>query len=235
MASSRKKLSRKELVQQDEITNWLEDSATWVVDHPRPLLWGIAAVIVVVIAATGWTLYARSRNESAQTALGSLIRTYHDLTTFESDEARYQETLIEAAAVEDSYGSLRAGRIARYYEALAHEGLGEMDEAILVLEELSASSDPTIRPIARFALGQAYKEQGDFDRAIGTYQELLESGEYSAPAVLFQLGELQEAADRPNEAESYYESLVAEHPGSVYEDQAQRALKRLRSGASEDL
>jgi TolA-binding protein len=101
-----------------------------------------------------------------------------------------------------------------------------------LLGDLAASSDVTIRPLARFALGQSFRKQGEFDRAIGVYQELLDSGEYAAPAVLFEMGQIQEAAGRPAEARTYYETLQANHPDSAYQAAVERALRRLRAGAA---
>ena len=226
---SRKKLSRKELVQKDEITNRLEQAVTYVLEHPQPFVWGIAIAVIVAVVATGWTLYASGRNEDAQVALASVIRAYNDTVTFESDEARYQATLGEAAQVTDAYGNLQAGQIARYYAALSHEGLGESGEAIRLLEELVASSDPAVRPIARFALGQSYKKQGQIDQAIGVYEGLLQSGDYAAPPVIFELAQLHEAADRRDQARTYYESLLADYPDSVYQPDAEKAVKRLNT------
>jgi tetratricopeptide (TPR) repeat protein len=233
VASGRRKMSRKELVQQDQITNRLEETVEWVMDHPQPFLWGIAAVIVVAVVATGWTVYATNRNESAQAALGEVIRTYHDTIAYESDTARFQATVNEALEVEASYGGMQAGRIASYYRALAHEELGEVEEATEILESLASSSDRTIGPLAAFALGQAYKSQGAIERAEAIYQDLLESGEYSAPVLLFELAGLSEAGGRIAEAENYYESILSDYPGSVLEADAERALKRLRTSDAE--
>lgn len=232
MASGRKRLSRKELVQQDQITSGLEEAVEWIMDHPRPFLWGIATVVVVVVLATGWTLYARSRNESAQVALGNVIRVYHDTASYESDLARFQATLNAAQGVEDTYGGMQAGRIASYYSALAHEGLGEDDEAVGILETLASSTDPTIRPLAAFALGQELRKQGNLERAMEVYQNLLDSGEYSPDVLLFELAGISEEAGRREEAENYYESLMSDYPDSVLQPEAEKALKRLRTTAT---
>jgi tetratricopeptide (TPR) repeat protein len=232
VAGGKKRLSRKELVQQDQITSGLEDAVEWIMDHPRPFLWGIGAVIVVVVLATGWTLYARNRSESAQVALGNLIRVYRDMNSYDSDVARLQATLNAAREVEGAYGGLQAARIASYYEALAHEGLGEDEEAAEILEALANSTDPTIRPLAAFALGQNLRRQGNVDRAIEICRDLLDSGEYSAPVLLFELGGLSEEAGRLEEAENYYESIRSEYAGSVLEPEAEQALKRLRTTGS---
>lgn len=229
MAGGRKRLSRKELVQQDQITSGLEETVEWIMDHPRPFLWGIAAVVVVAVLATGWTLYARNRSETAQVALGNVIRVYHDIASYESEVARFQATLNAAREVEAAYGGLQAGRIASYYEALAHAGLGEDEEAVEILEALASSADPTIRPVAAFALGQNLRKQGELDRAIEVYQDLLDSGEYSPPILLYELGGLSEEAGHLEEAENYYESLLSDYSGSVLEPEVEKALKRLRT------
>jgi predicted negative regulator of RcsB-dependent stress response len=228
---ARRKLSRKQLVEPDQITTRLEDAVDWVMDHPRPFLWGIGGVVVIAVALTGWTLYANSRDEGAQAALGEVIRAYNDVVTYESDVARYQATLTEALEVDEAYGGMQAGRIARYYAALSHDGLGEADEAVRLLEELSGSSDAAIRPVARFALGQILKQQGEFDRAIDVFEQLLDSGEYAGPAVLFEIGQSHEAAGRAAEARTYYDTLLVNHPDSAYQAAVERALRRLGTPA----
>ena len=224
---SRKKLSRKELVQKDEITVRLERGAEYVWDNPRPFLWGGALVLVVALAVAGWTVYSSRREAAGQLALASVIQAYNDTLTYASDDARYQATLSEANGVVAEYGGSSTALVARYYAALSHEGLGDLGESVRLLEELAASSDPAIRPVAQFALGQSFKKQGDFNRAIELYDALLASDEYAPETLVFELGQLHEAADRVAEARTFYESLIANYPGSVYQPEAERALKRI--------
>jgi tetratricopeptide (TPR) repeat protein len=231
MARSRNKMSRKELVETDQITSRLEQSAMWVIDHPRPFIWGIAGVVGTIAVVAGWSLYASGRHEQAQLALGAVIRTFHNAAGFESEEARYQATLEEAVRVEEAFGG-RAGQIARYYAALSHEALGDTGETVRILEELAGSGHPTIRPPARFALGQTYTKEEQFDRAIEVYRTLLDSGEYASPPILFELAGLSEAAGRAAEALDFYESLMRDYPDSVYQPEAERAVKRLGAGGA---
>jgi TolA-binding protein len=224
---SRNKLSRKELVQKDEITARLEQGAEYIWDNPRPFLWGVSLVVLAGIAVAAWTVYSARREAASQIALAAVIQSYNDTLTFASDEARYQATVTEAMRVEQDYAGSSAEQVARYFRALSHEGLGETEEAVSLLEDLAGSSDPAIRPLARFALGQSLKAQGELDRAIQLYDDLLTAGEYAADTLVFELGQLHEAADRVDEARALYESLVSEYPGSVYQSEAERALKRI--------
>ena len=73
---SRNRLSRKELVQKDEITVRLERGAEYVWDNPRPFLWGGALVLVVALAVAGWTVYSSRREAAGQLALASVIVMY---------------------------------------------------------------------------------------------------------------------------------------------------------------
>lgn len=224
---SRSKLSRKELVRKDEITSRLEQMAEYVWNNPQPFLWGAAVLVLGAAAVAGWSVWSASRASEAQAGLARVIQAYNDKTTFASDDARYEAALGAAVQVEEEYGGSSVGRIAQVYEALSHEGLGEADDAVRILEELAASDDPAIRPVAQFALGQSFKKQGEFDRAIALYQELLESGEYAPEPLVFELGQLNEAAEHIEEARTFYQSLLSNYPDSEYQTDAERALKRL--------
>ena len=231
---ARKKLTRRELVQKDEITSTLERATDYVVKHGKVLAIGLGVVIVVVAVVVGMNVTARNRQASAQSALADVIRVYSTIIDGGSDEDRFQATVVEAARVQADHPDQPAAQIARYYAALAREGLGDSAEAIAILSELSDSEDQTVNQVARFALAESYKNQGELESAVGVYQALSEDGGFSQGAVLYELGRLYEAMSMPDEARDYYQSLVGEYPNSPFRENADRALRRLNLGESSE-
>ena len=223
---ARKKLTRRELVQKDEITSTLEQVTTFAVENRKPLLTIVAVIVVAATVLVGWNIFAANREANAQSALSEVIRLYTDTTLAEGEE-RFQATLTEAQRVQAEYPNQTAAQIAQYYAALSHKGLGNSSEAVRLLRELIDSGDETIRQVARYALAESYKSNEEFENAITVYRELVDSDGYSKGAVLYELGRLHETISKPDEARDYYQSLVGEYPDSPFRVDADRALKRL--------
>jgi tetratricopeptide (TPR) repeat protein len=224
----RQRLSRKELTEKDEITSILERGTIFVIDNAKPFLAGAVVVITVVLAIVGWNFYSSTVETSAQLALSEVISAYNNIDG-QSDEARFNAAIAEAAIVESEHAGTQAVDIARYYAALSNEGLGNTGESDRILRDLIESGDETIRDNARFALAESYKTRDDFPAAIAEYQILAESPDFSRGAVLFELGRLYEEIAQPEEALTYYESLVIEYQNSPFRAEADRALRRLRA------
>ena len=229
---ARKKLTRRELVQKDEITSTLQDVTTFVVEHRKPVSAVAAVVVVAVVLLIGWNVIAANREASSQSALSEVIQTYTD-TELTEDEERFQATLTKAQLVQEEYPNQDTARVAQFYAALSHQGLGNNAEAVQLLEGLLDSGDETVQEIARYALAESYKNSGELERAITVYQELADSGGYSEGAVQYELGRLHETMDSLDEAREHYESLVAEFPDSPFRADADRALSRLPGGGEE--
>ncbi len=224
---ARKKLTRKEIVQKDEITSILESVTTYVVKHGKLIAIAVGVVVVGIAVVVVLNLTAANREAAAQNALAEVIRIYSTITEETTDEQRFQATLVEAARVEADHPDQPAAQIARYYAGLSHDGLGNSSEAIGILTELGESGDEMVSQVARFALAETHKKQGDLESAIEAYQALADSGGYSQSAVLYELGRLYEAKSMPDEARGYYQSLVGEYPNSPFREDADRALRRL--------
>ena len=120
----RKRLSRKELTEKDEITSKLELAAMFAVDNAKPLLTGISVVVVAIAAFVGWNAYSARVEANAQSALGEVIGIFNVIDG-QTDEARFNSTIEEAALVQSGFPGSQAADIAQYFAALSHEGLGK--------------------------------------------------------------------------------------------------------------
>ena len=224
---ARKRMTRKELVQKDEITSTLENTAAFVLENKKPILLVTSILVALVIILVGFNIYSDNRRTASQSALSEVIDAFTDTEGYDSDRERFEAALAEAQIVRDSYRNLPAGQIAEYYIALSNEGLGNTTEAVRILQSLVETGDDTIQQVARYALAESYKTHGEVETAISVYQELEDSGGYSQVAVLYELGRLHEEISKPAEARSYYQRIVGEYPNSAFRADADRALKRL--------
>jgi tetratricopeptide (TPR) repeat protein len=224
---ARKRLSRRELVEKDEITTGLESATGYVVAHAKTI--GIVVGVAVLAAAivVGMRVTAANRTAEAEEALAEVIQLYLRIDENTTDEERFEATLAAAARVQVDYPDQPAAQIARYYEALGHKEMGNIDQSVSILADLSESGGLTINAMARFALAELYKEQGDLDLAVESFQALGDSGGFPREAVLYELGRIHEELAMPDEARDYYQTLVGEFPDSAFRSEADRALRRL--------
>ncbi len=229
---ARKRMTRRELVEKDEITTKLQEVVSFLIRNRNLVLAGVGVVLAVVVIAVGWSVYASNREAASQTELSRVIAIFGDVEGYASDADRFQAAVVEAELVSAAYPSLSAGRIAQYYVALSQGGLGNTTESVRILNELVESGYSTIAEVARFALAESYTSTGELESAIAAYQGLVESGGYSQGAVLYELGRLHEAISKPDEARGFYESVIGEYPDSPFRAEADRALERLGSEES---
>jgi predicted negative regulator of RcsB-dependent stress response len=222
---ARTKMTRHELKEQDEITTSLQRLTEIAYARKKEFIVGGSALLVVILAIVGWSLYRSSQNTKAQLQLAQVIRVYDDTT--KPDKQRFESTITEAQKTIDAYGSSPAGAIAEYYAGLSHEALGDTTKAVQSLQGAIDHGDTTIKGVAQFALAGIHKKHGEGTKAIEVYKQLYDSGNYSKSAVAYELAVLYEATDQPNQARDYYQKIVTEFPESPFRQVADDALKRM--------
>jgi len=143
--------------------------------------------IVAVIALAGLTApFARSyylaqRNAAARARVAQVVRAFDEAVRAgsKSEKEGLERIIIEARKITDEYGSSPDAHLARYYIAMSEERLGRTDRSVQQLRDLIRDGDPTMKPLAQFALGAIYRNHGDTARALVVYTELEESGAMS--------------------------------------------------------
>lgn len=220
-------MTRRELIEKDEITTTLERATEFVYARKKEILIGVSAALVIAAGIIGWTIYTANRDANAQNQLGAAIGVFNDTTTYKVDKERYARALAESQKVFDAYRSLPSGQIAQYYMALSYEGLGDTKKAIENLEDVIRRGDSSVKGVAKYALAGIHKSHGETQKAIELYKQLLDGGGYSKVAVLFDLAKLHENLGQPAQAKENYQKIVAEFPESPFRQDADQALKDL--------
>lgn len=115
----------------------------------------------------------------------------------------------------DEYKMTKASKLACYYAGVSYLHLGQFNEAIKYLEKFK-SKDEMIMPIATGAIGDAYAELDNKDKAIDYYLKAanLRNNEFTAPIYLQKAGELLESQDKAQKALDVYNKIKEEYPES---------------------
>lgn len=239
----RRELKRQ--IKHDELQTGLQAAAVWVREHSREVQ--VTALAVAVLFGAGMLVQNfRDRQDStAQAAFSKALETYHapvatelpagaerPATTYNTREEKYRKALSEFEAVEKtSSGEMR--QRARYYTALTRAELGDAAAAEKSLTEIAShrEKDDLVPSLARLALADLQRRNGQGQKAIDGYRQMLDDPSFLLPRdyVLLKMANAQEEANNLKEARASYERLVQEYPGSVYAGEARQRADYLQA------
>jgi tetratricopeptide (TPR) repeat protein len=243
------KREHRKQIKRDELVTGMERTALWVRAHRDEVRATLIGVAVVVVGAVGYTTFQGRRAASAEKAFADAFDTFHAPVAAElapgaekpaglqyaTPAEKYQKAAAAFDGVDRRYGSLAAGRRARYYAALCRVELGDYAEAEKALDKLVAETDRTSLEsgLARLALADLYRKRGDTEKAVAAYRALADDTSLAVPRdhVLMSLASMLEEAHRAKEARASYQRLTEEFPGSVFMSEARRRADDLQTAS----
>jgi len=150
---------------------------------------------------------------------------------FATERERAQAALAKLKTAADAYPSTDAGLYARYQEAATLVTLGNTKDAATVYQQvLDRDGRGIYGQMARLGLATAQAQDGQYDAAIKTFQELAQRKDGTMPidGILMQLGRTYLDAGKRTEAQQTFNRLVEEFPDSSYNSDAKRELDALK-------
>jgi len=108
----------------------------------------------------------------------------------------------------DNYGRTPAGKLARYYAGISYLHIGKYKEAINYLEDFK-TNDLLLKPVATGAIGDAYAELGNKEKALKYYEEAAEmkANSFTTPIYLLKEGRMLEMMGNKEKALAVYKTL----------------------------
>lgn len=196
---------------QEQVTERLEEAGKKLEGKGRSILYGLAALVVVIILAFVFLKWSRSSNAAAQSALGKAIETSQaqvteDSTTadptqktFKSEKERADAAIAEFQVVVDKFGGAVAEK-AKYFIAV-NKLFSDRAAGIQELEGL-ANSSSDVGKLAKFALAQTRVDDNRLDDAVALYQELaaMDNSVVAKDTVNFELAKVYAKQDKKKEA-----------------------------------
>jgi len=199
----------------------------------------IAVVAAIIIVIAGCIIYktfiAGPREEKASTALAKA----QDLFA----QGEYQKALNGDKQTEgfitvaENYGGTDAANLAKAYAGLSYAQLGKWQEAVNYLEDFSTKGDALISPAVTAALGNAYANTGNIDKAISKLKEAAEMADdktedganYSlSPTYLIQAARLLESQGKKDDALKIYEEIKVKYINSAATQEIDKYIERLK-------
>jgi len=108
----------------------------------------------------------------------------------------------------DNYGGTPAGNLAKYYAGISYLHLGKYNEAISYLEDFD-TDDLLLKPVAAGAIGDAYAELGNKEKAVKFYAEAAEMkvNNFTTPIYLLKEGRMYEMMGNKEKALTIYRTI----------------------------
>lgn len=227
-----RRITRKQLKQDDEFVSAAEWIFRWVADNRRQLLAAIGAVFAAAIVWWGVNAWMGTRTDDASLLL------YHAVQTFEGDAAAgslvpggdVDAAQIEFQQVVESYGRSDQADVAKLYLARIALSRGQTDEARSVFVDLSQKrGNDVIGRLATLDLIDLRIASGQVEEVAGELEAMIVSQDGGLPrdAALYKLGEVFVTSGDPERARTYFERLVEEFPESPYLMNARLRLNEL--------
>jgi predicted negative regulator of RcsB-dependent stress response len=233
-------LSRKEL-KQDKIKETIEHGAEAVYSHSTVAVTAILLAIVVACAWGGWKLYHDRQTAKAEVEFDAAMKTYNARIAgtpdaapdpaepvYQDEATRSDAAVTKFIAVADKYPGTNPGKLARYYAALCYENLEKQNQALELLQKVSASGDAELSAMAQYQISVVYARTGKADEAIKILRAL--SAKPTAlvphPVVLLDLAGLLRKSS-PQEALSIYQQVKKDYPNATISEEADRGMAEL--------
>ena len=240
-----KRLTRKEIVQEDRIRAALTGIYEWMARNGYLLAAGLGLLLVTVLGSYIWQNYQQNRSAELQIEFAEGLKIYHSPTGtdpdseqavsssryhFETDQERREKALESFNAVaSDSPGS-NLGLLARYYAARIQHELDQREEAKQELNSVIEEADLIeIRSLARNFLAHVLLLEEDRKQASAMLKAILDDSPSSFPKeiVMVRLARNLEADGNTSEAVEFYRNLLADYPDSSYAPEARSRIDRL--------
>lgn len=224
-----RRITRKQLLKQDEIAEAAFDFGHWLEEHWAKVLKWSAAVVVVGLAVLAGFLLVQSRKTARETMLAGAQRQFQEAQAagFVNDEDLSGALYSFDEVIAKSPNS-EAGQVALYFKAATLRKLGRVDEAIAAAEQLveRTSNPATLLISSELLLIDLYSAAGRPQDAIARLSGSLESTTPVVPTdqALLTIGRLHKEQGDLDAAEEAWQRLVDEFPASRAAGQARQLL-----------
>ncbi|HTX88912.1 MAG TPA: tetratricopeptide repeat protein [Bacteroidales bacterium] len=170
----------------------------------------LIVVGVLVLAVLGYfgfkRLYLAPREKEAQSQM-FMAEEYFEMDSISkalNGDGNYPGFL----DIIDEYGMTKSANLAHYYAGICYLKKGEFEKAIDHLEKFS-SSDKVVGPMAKGAMGDAYMELNQVDKAASLYMKGANErdNEFTTPMLLMKAAQAYEVLGQYDKALENYQRI----------------------------
>ena len=170
--------------------------------YKKDIIIGVVAVVVLIVGGILINnYYLAPREDAASTELAKSQELFNN--------EQFEQALTGFKKVASDYSSTKAGNLAQLYIGLCQANLGKWQEAADALDNFNTKGDQMISPAAEGALGNAYANLKQYDKAVDHLKKAAEMADNNSlsPTFLIQAGEILESQGKKDEALKLYQEI----------------------------
>ena len=211
----------------------LSKTEQFIESNQKYITYAVGALILITLLFFGYKRYISQPNElKAQKAI------FHAEDFFAQDSLDLalngSGESVGFLEIIDNYGSTKTGNLARYYAGICYLNKGDYEEAIKYLKAFD-SDDLFVSGMALGAIGDAYMQLGNLDKAISYYLKAADNNtnDFNSPTFLLKAGWAYEIDKNYSEALSIYERVKKEFPKTREASDMDKYIARVKSNLGE--
>lgn len=190
--------------------------------NKKAIIGCVCAVIVIIagiILCNNYYLKPRANEASTELAKSQTL----------FSEQQWDKALAGFQKVADEYSSTDAGNLAQLYIGICQAKLGKWQEAVDALESYSGQGDQLVSPAAEGALGNAYANLNQLDKAVDHLKKAAKMADNNSlsPTYLIQAGEILEKQGKKAEALKLYQQVKEKYFNSMQYQTIDKYIERV--------
>ncbi|MBQ9202838.1 MAG: tetratricopeptide repeat protein [Prevotella sp.] len=190
--------------------------------NKKAIIGCVCAVIVIIagiILCNNYYLKPRANEASTELAKSQTL----------FSEQQWDKALAGFQKVADEYSSTDAGNLAQLYIGICQAKLGKWQEAVDALESYSGQGDQLVSPAAEGALGNAYANLNQLDKAVDHLKKAAKMADNNSlsPTYLIQAGEILEKQGKKDEALKLYQQVKEKYFNSMQYQTIDKYIERV--------
>lgn len=199
---------------------------SFVETHKKPLIIGIAVVVLVICGFFAYKkLYIPKKQSEAVSAMWQAQQMFQidsfNIALYGNENVTGFEEIVK------KYGNTPAGNTANYYAGVCAMNLHEFKAAIDYLDDFS-TDDPILEPLAIGLQGDAYSELEKYSKAVSYYEKAAKvaDNELVSPRFLVKAGIAYEKMGKYSDAVRVYTKVKTDYNASLEANTIEKYIVR---------
>jgi tetratricopeptide (TPR) repeat protein len=208
-----KKIIKKKLKEPDEFITFTEKTFLFITHHSKPIAVGGVIVLILLLSIFFFQRWEKKNEESAYQMFNLAVETYQMVSApnREGSLQEYKNVLEKFNEVLTKFPRTSFGKLSILYKGNIHLQVGEFEEAIKAYESFlqKVRKEKLYRSFAMEGLGYSFEGKKDYEKAMSTYQKVVDWGEsFQLANAYFGMGRCYEKMGKNKEAIENYKNFL---------------------------
>jgi tetratricopeptide (TPR) repeat protein len=213
--------------EQDSLQKSFVSAESFFERNKKPFIFGLLAIMAVVIAVYAYKNFIVAPKEKKADEQIFMAQNYFEKDSLNqalNGDAQNPGFL----KIISKFSGTNAANLSHYYAGICYLKQGDFKNAIKYLEDFNGAGTQ-VGAVAKGALGDAYCENGNFDKGVSSYKDAAAAADddFLAPLYTYRAAAAAEKNGKTEEALAQYKKLKEKYSKSQQGREADKYITRL--------